>query len=340
MDIDFTDCRSMAVLRRNGLGDLLCAVPLMSYLKKLAPEAHLTLVLQKTNLCLAPYLEGYDRLVVLPSGNKYLGALRLALWARTWNLDLAISAKPSPAKLINFLLRALQAKHRVAWVDESWHSCFINRPREYMGYDIHQSLKILQLVAPELSEVPEELYPQLKIPNDLNQRYGPRIQQELSTLRTNGNPLLMVSVSNNRPESSLGIEAHATLLNELFKQQKFNVIVSAEPKNLAEANALVSRLEMPSTALITHSFDEFIQLLNAIDLVFVGDGGIMHMAAALNKPQVVLFGKTRLDRWKPLSKKALCLRDPVDVKNIAQSDMIEALIQQLNGLHNPLHPSS
>jgi heptosyltransferase III len=51
----------------------------------------------------------------------------------------------------------------------------------------------------------------------------------------------------------------------------------------------------------------------------------MHLAAALDKPQVVLFGPTRIADWAPLSDRAVCLYYPGDVNQIPQQEIITAL---------------
>ncbi|HUD00889.1 MAG TPA: glycosyltransferase family 9 protein, partial [Rhabdochlamydiaceae bacterium] len=56
-----------------------------------------------------------------------------------------------------------------------------------------------------------------------------------------------------------------------------------------------------------------------------GDGGIMHLAAALDKPQVVLFGGTKIWEWAPLSEKAVCLSDPHNVNFIPEEIIQQAL---------------
>ena len=56
-----------------------------------------------------------------------------------------------------------------------------------------------------------------------------------------------------------------------------------------------------------------------VDALFIGDGGLMHLAAALNKDQLVLFSKTPVEEWVPISNKAKLLIDnnniPKDIIN-------------------------
>ena len=60
----------------------------------------------------------------------------------------------------------------------------------------------------------------------------------------------------------------------------------------------------------------FLCLLDMVDALFIGDGGLMHLAAALNKDQLVLFAKTPVEEWGPISNKAKLLIDNNDINNI------------------------
>ena len=159
-----------------------------------------------------------------------------------------------------------------------------------------------------LSEVPEELYPCL----DLSKK-----EEKTSTL--------FVSVTNNRIGSQLSSQNYAAILNRFSQGKNFTVVINCEPKDEVNAHVLGSLLQMPYRVAITETFEEFIHLLASVDALLIGDGGVMHLAAALNKPQVVLFGGTKIWEWAPLSKKAICLGDPHNVNYIDSGKIVEAL---------------
>ena len=75
-----------------------------------------------------------------------------------------------------------------------------------------------------------------------------------------------------------------------------------------------------------------------MDICFLGEGGSMHMAAALEIPQVVLFGTTSTITWSPLSEKATVLDDQSmekihrNVNNIPINQILEALKEKLKNI--------
>lgn len=326
-----TRAYNIAVIRRNGLGDLLCTVPLLQYIHLSIPHASTTLFVDKRNAPLIPYLSYFENIVIFPGGNKYFSTLKTAWKFRSKRFDLAISAKTSPMKLMNIFLYTLGASNRTALVDDSWHSCLINQkiyhnPKTSL---LHQALKSLHLVNPALDKIPQKLYPTIKTSTLIDKH---RIYEKFLPPKFNENhsPLILISTSYNRPFSNPTEEIYLPTLNSLHKKQPLRVIISHLPKDTEHAQKLSSRLLCPSFPISTKNFSQFLSLIAASDLIFIGDGGTMHLAAALNKPQVTLFGQTRIEEWSPLSDRAICFYHPLHVRYIDKAKIIKALHHQIN----------
>lgn len=299
--------KKIAIIRRNGLGDLICVLPLIQLCKKKAPHAKVVLFVDSRAAPLIPYLQGPDEVVLVNDKNKYWGLFKAV--RKQAPFDLAISAKPSPMKLMNFFLYSSLATYRAAYVDGSWHCKWVNYGRtHYPKEQVHQALKCLRLIEPKIEEVSEEFYPRFDVCRE---------KQDMPTIFT--------SVTNNRIGSTLSAENYAGPLNHLFKHKNFSVVVNCELKDKEKAEAMGALLKMPYRVVPTPTFSEFMHLLASCDAAFIGDGGIMHLAAALNKPQVVLFGGTKIWEWAPLSKKAVCLGHLHNVNDIDQSQILKAL---------------
>ena len=303
---------NIAIIRRNGLGDTLCTIPLVLYCKKKWPEANVTLFLEEKSLCLAPFLEGPDRIVSIPKGkNKYTSLLSAALKERKTKFDLAFSAKTSPMQMMNLFLFALGARFRYAYTTKSWDSFLVNQRVNYepMG-QLHQAVQVLRLIDPNIDTIASDLYPKLK---GVGQR------------KLNHLPTLFYSVSNNRAGCTLSLPKAASLLNRLQKSHSFCTIINSLPQDRERGETLSSLLVGPSQVLPTESFTEFLEILNSCDAVFVGEGGVSHLAAALKKPIVALFGGTILSRWRPLTDKAICFSIQGHVDDLPEEEVLRAL---------------
>jgi ADP-heptose:LPS heptosyltransferase len=306
--------------------------------------------------------------VVLEDKNKYWGLYKSVREHAPF--DMAISAKTSPMKLMNFFLYATKAPLKAAYVDDAWHCRWVNRGRAYEPKaEIHQALKCLHLIDPTLRTVPEELFPKFSIPpapkatEGVAKLHGSEKSMVLSPFCEDGlacpcsadgglpkrvgeeamsqkgpkerfyapksfatpSKTLFLSVTNNRVGSTLSHENTASLLNRLFEKKDFSVVVNCEPKDEKKGQELKQILHMPAYVVPTPSFDAFLKLLASCEAAFVGDGGVMHLAAALDKPQVVLFGGTKIWEWAPLSKKAICLGHLHNVNDINPAQILEAL---------------
>ncbi len=313
----------IAIVRRNGLGDLLCAYPLILYLQK-NKGASVTLFVDQRNAPLIPYLPPVQHVAVFPAkGFKYGNMLRMAL--RYWKrFDVAISAKTSPMKLMNFFLFCLGARERIAYVDKSWSSFLINHPHIYdpvLAKKEHQALKGLHLVDPTLNEVPEAFYPTLHIPQAIRDRY-PLPYNFL-------NPVVLVSATTTNPASRLNADRYRALLNRLYAHCTFSVLITGQKSDCERAEAIAAGLQMEHYVHFPRNFDEFMVLLDATDVFFVGDGGVAHIGAALGKAVVVLFGETNPVEWSPLSKRVKTFSHPEHVDHLDDEAIFQALKSQL-----------
>ncbi|PHM38325.1 glycosyltransferase family 9 protein [Xenorhabdus innexi] len=311
----------IAILRRNGLGDLICTQPLIKFLQKKYPNAKISLFIEQNNQDLAKYVCPDVDINILPQGNKYFSIIKTALKFRKKNFDIAISAKPSPMKLNNLFLWLLGAKKRYAVVaDKKWDSKLINYPtntRMLKGY--HQALKVLRTISPNEQFLTPDLFPKIKLTNKSKPSHS-------------GNPLILFSVSNNRKNSLISndyLELIAGKISEKHPTAKF--IISALPNDVNLANDLISRIKGNSQVVICDSLNSFLSLLNEMNLIIVGDGGICHLAAALNKKLVALYGVTKPENWSPLASKNMCitLHDPKNVNNIPLIQVTDAILHLL-----------
>jgi ADP-heptose:LPS heptosyltransferase len=83
-----------------------------------------------------------------------------------------------------------------------------------------------------------------------------------------------------------------------------------ETKKTADLNRLIQNVATDFGGKL--SWEGTISLLNDVDLVISGNTGIMHLAAALKKPQIALHGPTSDVLWGPLNSKARAVKTPCE----------------------------
>ena len=298
------------MIRRNGYGDVLTAWPLLVYLKNQNPNANITLVIDERSKGLIPFLKGVDQTYVISKTKfKYWGIFKIIWKLRKIQFDLAFFVRGAPMKLGNIFLFFIRAKKKRAYTDSSWHSKLINDPLPYEKNQYSQAVKSIRLLDPDITHIPKELYPTI----------------EMKKTWTFDRKTLFISITNNRLGCRLDNDKYIRILNALNLEHPFHLIINAEPHDQKKAIELEGKFQMSHQVMITEKFEDLIKLIASIDYLFIGDGGIMHMAAAMQKKQLILFGKTDICEWAPLTDLALCIRDSKNVNGICEDQILEAL---------------
>lgn len=296
----------------------MAVMPLVALCKERFPDAHITLFVDQRNAPLLPYLKGFnDAVVIEPSNNKYVSLIKTLWKSRKRSFDLVISARPTAMQWLNLFLAGLKSPRKRAVVNGKWHSKWINEPVVFEGDALrHQMVKCLRLLDPTLEEVPERWMPKL----DVAKKY----QFDEKTI--------LISVSNHRIGSQLDSHKIAKHLNHVFQKASFKVILNCEPKDAGRAEEVAALLQMKYEIIPTQAFDDFMGLLASVDASWTGDGGIMHLMGALNKPQLILFGRTALWEWAPLHPKVICVWHPENVNFIPEEEIQKGLEKLVYGL--------
>lgn len=99
-----------------------------------------------------------------------------------------------------------------------------------------------------------------------------------------------------------------SLINFLVKEKGFRVYLSGSAKEkyrTDEIENLIQDREHVFNLAGKTSIDELVQICNSVDLVISTDSGIAHLANALSKPVIVLFGAGNETNTAPYNKKEL-----------------------------------
>ncbi|MDR1607339.1 MAG: lipopolysaccharide heptosyltransferase II [Deltaproteobacteria bacterium] len=101
----------------------------------------------------------------------------------------------------------------------------------------------------------------------------------------------------------------------LHKELPLSIVILGGTGEMAAAEEVAKRLEPDLKALNLAgrtSMSEALAVLNSCQLLIANDSGLAHVAGALGRPVVVLFGPTNPLATGPLAKKKLVLLDPAD----------------------------
>ena len=84
-----------------------------------------------------------------------------------------------------------------------------------------------------------------------------------------------------------------------FARQGFQIALTGSPVEAEKLEAVKRRMAGPASVLPNLSVQELIAVIDEAALYLGNDSGPAHLAAALNKPTVVLFGSSNSTAWSP-----------------------------------------
>lgn len=246
-------------------------MPLCNYLIERYGDVEFHFFMTERNAAVARLFFPKAYVHVFSGGNKYFSHWKMAQKCKYLNFDIGISPVPESSKLNNLFLWALCAKDRYGRYTSNWFSKFSINHR-VLKYD-DKEMEQVELFSLKLFDnfcfIPLKYYP--RINTALLDSYHRRYQK----------CGILLEVSNSRYRSQLSNDKMASLIEELSKNYDISVMITAMEKDRDKAKALEQQLNVPTEFFVTQDFKKYVEFVNAADIVLCGDGGLMHIAAAL-----------------------------------------------------------
>lgn len=308
--------KRVVVRGTNWVGDAVMTVPALRELRRLLPDSHITLATRSWARGLFEGAEFIDDILV--SDDR--GLLAVPRQAREWrnaHFDLAVIFTNSFASaLVPFLARI---PFRFGYATESRGSLFS-----------------LPLPLPEWRNSRHEIFYYLNIIRGLEQALGktsdtqestPNVSLNLSSERVlRGQDLLRsAGVNKSRPIVALcpgsinsrakrwSAERFAAVGDQLIGELDAHVLLIGSEAEL-EISEDVKRFMKDQPVVLTGrtSLSELVDVLSQVDLLITNDTGPAHIAAALGRKTLVIFGPTNPLTTRPFSESAEMFREPPD----------------------------
>jgi heptosyltransferase-3 len=314
------ELRRVLVIRRDNIGDLVCTTPLIAALRARFPRAWVGALVNSYN---APVLEGnpdldavysYEKLKHSSGGGALLGTLVGAVFERfhlirklrALKLDCAVIATPAHVSRTVTLAAMLRPKAIAGFVDGKCPDARIQLPvpQETTAglHEVEAVYRLAPLLGIDAPVPPLRLVPAA----DATARARDAIGRAGLTDRK----LVGVHLSARRPAQRWPAARYAELIVQL--DERFGAAsvllwspgAQDQPQHPGDDGkaAEVEKLVGTRAALVAYPTVELRDLIGALsvcDAIVCPDGGAMHLAAALGKPIVALFGDSSPERWRP-----------------------------------------
>ena len=306
--------KRVVVRGTNWVGDTVMSLPALRELRRLLPNAHITVVTRPGAAGLLTGVDFIDALMLEEPG----GLLAIASLVKKWkqgNFDLAILFPNSfQAALIPFLARVplrlgyeaerrgFMLTHRVPQPD--WRS---SRHETFYYLNLVSELDRLINGASEIMD---------RAPDTSIQVSTERLDAASDTLRQMGvrdghRIVALCPGSINSRAKRWPAERYAALGDRLIEELDADVLLIGSPAEQEVSLEVAARMRrQPIIATGSTDLSGSVAMLNLVDLLITNDTGPAHIASALGRPTLVIFGPTNPLTTRPLSSAGEIIRQP------------------------------
>jgi ADP-heptose:LPS heptosyltransferase len=278
------------VIRRDNIGDLVCTTPLLDALRAQLPGARIGALVNTYNAEVLARNPSVDELFVYEKLKHRSGGLlrfarerlRLASRLRRAHFDCAIVPVPTPQAL-RFARHAGAGRVIAAAT-----------PVPAGAHEVERVFELGRALGVAGAPGPMRILPDREESGRLRARLGE-------------GPFVAIHVSARRPAQRWPLERYAALARELARETRLLLLwapgAKDDPRHPGDDEAAAQVAAQAQSANVvpvrTPDLATLVAALSLADRVICPDGGAMHVAAALGKPVVALFGDSPVERWRP-----------------------------------------
>ena len=306
----------MVVRGTNWVGDAVMTIPALRELRRLLPDAHITLATRPWAEGLFADADFLDDLLIYDRRPRDLRAV--ARQTREWHkrsFDLALLFQNAfEAALI---ASAALVPRRIGYATDGRSALLTHAvPLPSWRDERHEVFYYLNLVE-ELerllfgASVLEEREPQFAL--DISERRKTLAREFLSSngVRLDRPLVALCPGSTNSRAKRWPIENYAALADRFIKEMDAEVLLIGSPDEVEVSRAVAERMQHQPIFLTGQtSLSQAIEVLSLADVLISNDTGPAHIAAALNRPTLVIFGPTDPRTTRPFSPRAEIIRRP------------------------------
>jgi len=323
------------VIRRDNIGDLVCTLPMIRRLREHYPDAWIGALVTRYNAEVLhdnPDLDAvftYTKAKHLAHGESRLGALwqRLrVLWRlRHADLDLVLLPASGTQASARRMARLVGAKRIIAQDDVPANPTAL--------HEVERTANILHALDISTEQLPAaRIYPDPEVQRNVRAH----LDIEDEAVKSAGR-LIGVHISSRKPSQRWPAERFIEVMKHLHAdnpEMRFALFWSPgdednplHPGDDRKALAILDACsELPLRPCPTLQLNDLIAGLSVCSSILCSDGGHMHLAAAMGKPVVCLFGKSDAARWHPWGVPYKLLQaDSRDVNDVSVAEVIAAL---------------
>lgn len=298
IQVDWKSVERVLVIRLRSIGDTVLATPSLIALRRFLPHAQIDILLEDW---VAPLLDGFyaaDNVVRIGTGK--FGRMRTARNLRGQKYDVVFNLHGGTTS--TFLTYATGARHRVGYAGYQYSRLYTHLLssstdfwQQEHTHSAEQQLALLGHVGVPVADRPKSGLTISQIALDSLEAKMRSQRSQISNLKSE---IALLHPAAAFETKQWAVENFARTAEFLYEKGLQTVAVAAKHEH-----EILKKLSEESKAPIL-TFDDLslpeITALASRAKLFVGnDSGIAHIAAALERPTVVIFGSSNRHHWRP-----------------------------------------
>ncbi len=338
--------KSILVVRRDNIGDLVCTTPVIRALRQRFPDARIDALVNSYNLPVIAHnpdlnqVYAYTKAKHRAAGESVIGVtwrrLRLMWQLRATRYDLVVLANGGCLKRPLALARQVNPAHILSFHDASVAGAEridlrVTEPSPRTGHEVEHLFALLGKLGIEPPAGPLVLAPS---PAEHARALAKLREQPWFRAER---PSLAVHISARKPSqrwpAARFIECLQTLATERDVQfmlfwspgDEHNPLHPGDDQKAAAIRAGLPA-DFPLLPWPTHELQELIGGLSVCDGMLCSDGGAMHLGAALGLPIACFFGQSDVATWRPWGVEYRVMQPASqDVSEVSTAEALAAL---------------
>ena len=313
--VQANEIKRVVVRGTNWVGDSVMTIPALRALRRILPEARITLVLRPSAKGIFADVDFIDEVLVYDRRNALSVFSQIKEWKRR-RFDLAVLFQNAfEAALIPFFAGV---PLRLGYATES-RQALLTHPlalpdwrasRHEVFYYLYLVTALEQLLFGS-SEICEQ------VPDASLEISDARRAEAENLLRSYGvradEPVVALCPGSiNSRAKRWPADAYAALADRLMESGRQVLLIGSADETDVSTEVTQGMRQRPIVLTGKTSLDQITAALSLVDLVVTNDTGPAHIAAALGRPTLVIFGPTNPLTTRPFAPEAEILRHPPD----------------------------
>jgi heptosyltransferase III len=311
--------KSILVIRRDNIGDLVCTTPLIHALRERYPQARIDALVNSYNLPVVTHNPDLNNVYAYTKGKHRAAGESLVgvTWRRLclmWQLratryDLVVLASGGCLSRPLRLARLIRPNHVLGFRDAKVSGADlidlpVTMPQQREGHEVECLFTLLEPLG--ITGMPGPLV----LRAEPAQQEKARQTLVAKTWYQASRPTIAVHISARKPSQRWPVERFIATLQTLATSGNAQFMLfwapgdennPMHPGDDRKAQAIMGGLPegFPLLAWPTHTLHELIGGLSVCHGMLCSDGGAMHVGAALDLPIACFFGQSEVEHWRP-----------------------------------------